>query len=187
MTAVIIACTSCATGGDSDKDKFKHKGGKVDPYVKMEVKIGSGPTGTSGTLGVPITQFSSGDNGQSCFPYTQGWKMYYVTFYFLGPNVSPLPNPNNYPNPDQVASVTVHTKDDANGTTLDTGVVILNNSNPGNKICNDDASPSWANNAKLSSATFAPTGTGKKYRTAIYFKDGTQGNLTEIKVHWSYP
>ncbi len=144
------------------------------------------PDGTSGTLGVPITQFSSGDNGQSCFPAAQGWNVYWVTFYFLGPNTTPPPV-NNYPNPDNKTSVTIDTLDTANGTTLDTGIVILDNLNPANKVCNDDATPQFASNPKLSKAIFNPTGTNKRYRAGIHYKGPPPPGLTEIKVHWSYP
>src|SRR5512145_3126601 len=80
------------------------------------------PTGSSGTLTVPITSFGSGDTSGS-FPSSQGWQKKYVTFYFLGPNVNPLPYPNTYPNPDNVNSVTISTCLLTNGPTLDTGIL----------------------------------------------------------------
>jgi hypothetical protein len=165
---------------------------KIKPPRYTELPEASEPKlipldSNSGTLTVPITQFSSGDNGQSCFPAAQGWNRYTVLFYFLGPNVNPLPNPNTYPNPNNLNSVTLDTLDTANGTNLDTGIVILNNLNPSEKVCNDDASPTYAYNPKLSQATFSPTGSGKKYRAGIHYKTSTLGSLTNIVIHWSYP
>ena len=171
----------------TDNEVYPYEGGKIDPYVKLVMQPTGGPSPSDGTLGVPITSFSSGNNGQSCFPSTQGWNEYYVTFYFLGPNVSPPPNPNNYPNPENVNSVTIETALSENGTNLDTGIVIIDNLSPTNKVCNDDATLVFTPNPKLSRVTFTPTGSGRKYRVGIFYKSATAVGLSEVKMHWSYP
>lgn len=171
----------------TDNDVYPYEGGKIDPYVKLIIPPAGGPSPSDGTLTIPIGSFSPGDNGQACFPGSQGWNKYYVTFYFLGPNVSPPPNPNNYPNPENRNSVTVETALTENGTSLDTGIVIMNNLNPTDKVCNDDATLVFTPNPKLSRVTFTPTGSGKKYRVTIFYKSATAGGLSEIKMHWSYP
>src|SRR5205807_1180461 len=74
---------------------------KPDPFPPDETAhIVIPPTGNEGYLNTAIGQFTSGDAQQSCFAFSQGWDRYYSTGYFLGPNVSPPPTPNNYPNPD---------------------------------------------------------------------------------------
>jgi len=178
---------SAKSGTITDNDVYPYEGGKIDPYVKLVMLPSGGPSPSEGTLGVPITSFSAGNNGQTCFPTDQGWNKYYVTFYFLGPNVSPPPNPNNYPNPENVNSVTVDTLLSENGSTLDTGIVIMDNLNPASKVCNDDAAPVYTPNAKLSKVTFTPTGSGRKYRVGIFYKSNTAGGLSEVKIHWTYP
>jgi hypothetical protein len=185
---MIAVCTGCkcpktSTGRTGYVGEVPANPNEPPPDVSR-INI-SDPSGNSGTLGVPITQFSSGDNGQSCFPAAQGWNLYWVTFYFLGPNATA--SPNNYPNLGNTNSVTIDTLDTANGTALDTGIVILDNLNPANKVCNDDAAPPFTNNPKLSKATFTPTGNGKKYRAGIFYKGPTPPGLTNIVVHWSYP
>jgi len=145
------------------------------------------PDGNMGTLNAPVTAFSSGSSDGNCFPTTQGWNKYYVTFYFLGPNVSPLPNPNNYPNPDNTNSITIDTMAAENGSSLDTGLLIVDNLNPNSKVCDDDASPTYTPNPKLSKVTFTPTGTNRKYRLGIFYKSSTATGITNIVIHWSYP
>ena len=156
---------------------------KIDPYATVIIDT----TGSSGTLNVPITQFQAGDGGAGCFPTSAGWTKYYVTFYFLGPNVNPLPNPNNYPNPDNLNSVTIDTEAVENGSSLDTGIIIVDNAMPVYKVCNDNASPPYTPNPKLSSARFTPTLTNHKYRAGIYYKAPAPPGMTNIVVHWSYP
>src|SRR5262245_12661400 len=117
LAGLLPAFSGCSTNTQttrstplSDTEVFPDKGGKIDPNVTAVITAHPGLTAPSeGTLGIPITSFSSGDNGQTCFPSSQGWNKYYVTFYFLGPNVNPAPNPNNYPNPENVNSITVDT------------------------------------------------------------------------------
>src|SRR6266404_4707427 len=80
------------------------------------------PDSNGGTLNALIGSFTNA-NTDGCFPTSAGWDShYFVTFYFLGPNVSPLPSPNNYPNPDNTNCVTIDTEATQNGTTLDTGI-----------------------------------------------------------------
>jgi hypothetical protein len=161
--------------------------GKVDPTVTITVRPRdpNNPSPSSGTLGVPVTSFTSGTSA-GCFPSSQGWNKYYVTFYLLGPNVSSLPNPNNYPNPDNLNSVTIDTEDPSNGTTLDTGIIIMDNLNPNSKACNDD-DPSYTANPKLSKVTFVPTGTNRKYRVGVVYKSSTAGGVNNVVINWHYP
>ena len=188
MTLLAGCCCFQKKGGCSDNDEFGYDGGKCDPQVRITIdRNDGGPTGNSGTLTIPVNSFSSGNNGQACFPSGANWDRYYVTFYLLGPNVNPPPNPNNYPNSGNLSNVTISTIDPANGTMLDTGIVIMENTNPNNKVCNDDAIPPDALNPKLSKAKFSPTVSGKKYRVTVFYKSATLGNLTSVKVNWSYP
>jgi len=193
LAGVVAALSGCQSmrpegrkTGITDNDVYPYDNGKIDPYVELVLNPPGGPSPSDGTLGIPVGLFLNGNNGQSCFPTSAGWDRYYVTFYFLGPNVSPPPNPNNYPNPENLASVTVDTLLTANGANLDTGIVILDNLNPASKVCNDNT-PSFASNTNLSSATFTPTGSGKKYRVTIFYKSSTLGGLSEVKMHWKYP
>jgi len=192
MCAVAIVSVIASAGCMTSKCKIpasaradEHKG-RVDPTVTITYDS-SDPTPSAGTLTIPVSSFTSGNGQQNCFPYANGWNRYYVTFYFLGPNVSPLPDPNNYPNPDNVNSVTVHTCDPLNGSTLDTGIVIMEDLDPTQKVCNNNASPTYAPNPKLSSATFSPTKNNTKYRATVFYKNSTVGSLQNITVRWSYP
>ena len=161
---------------------------KVDPTVTITVhpRDPMNPSPSFGTLVMPVTSFTSGTSSTGCFPSSQGWNKYYVTFYFLGPNVSPLPIPNNYPNPDNLSSVTIDTENPTNGTALDTGIIIMDNLNPNSKVCNDD-DPTYTANPKLSKATFSPTGTNRKYRVGIVYKSSTAAGVTNVLMNWHYP
>jgi hypothetical protein len=190
MTATVLVGCKCIETHKSKKHEAYYLPFPWDPCQTPpdeRDKIIIRPDATTGTLNVPVTSFSSGSSDANCFPTTQGWNKYYVTFYLLGPNVSPLPSPNNYPNPNNLNSVTLDTMAPGNGATLDTGLLIVDNLNPNSKVCDDDASPTYTPNPKLSKVTFTPTGTNHKYRAGIFYKSGTATGLTNIVVHWSYP
>ena len=98
-------------------------------------------SGSSGSLPVDIGSFSSGNNGQTCFSSADGWDKYYpLPGYLLGPGVTP-PNNNPYPNPANLANVTIDTCDPLNGTTLETGVVIMYEFNPAGRSARAIAPP----------------------------------------------
>src|SRR3954470_25009877 len=77
---------------------------KCPPKKAHAAATGDGePGNTSGNSGslppIALTTFSTGNNGQGCFPTSAGWDRYYVLpGYLLGPNVTPQPTPNPYPN-----------------------------------------------------------------------------------------
>jgi hypothetical protein len=194
MAGVALSLAGCkcpckkAKGSDSGEITWDpNEGGKVDPTVTITVRPRdpNNPSPSYGTLAVPVTSFTSASS-TGCFPSSQGWNKYYVSFYFLGPNVSPLPIPNNYPNPDNLSSVTIDTEDPSNGTALDTGILIVDNLNPNSKVCNDD-DPTYTANPKLSKATFNPTGTNRKYRVGIFYKSSTAAGVNTVLINWHYP
>lgn len=178
------------TASTARKDKKKHKDNDDDdddddgvPPPPTEP-----PAGSSGTLGVKVTSFLSGNGGQDCFPTSQGWDRYYSTGLFLGPFVSPLPNPNPFPNTGNVASVTIDTLHSSNGTALATGIVINRDLAPQDKKCATNVgSIIYPPNPNLSKLTFAPTQTNKKYRVTIFYKSSTAGGLTNVFSNWAYP
>ena len=185
LAAVVLTANGCKSPAKQAGDNF----GKKDPTVTIVVnpRAANDPTGTSGTLGIPVTSATSGNGQQNCFPFAQGWNRFYVTFYFLGPDVNPLPTPNSYPNPDNLNSFTIDTRDAANGTTLNTGIVVINDANPTQKWCNDDAVPPFSSNPKLSRLTVTPTTPGARYRVTVFYKNSTAAGLTNLVVRWSYP
>jgi hypothetical protein len=75
----------------------------------------------------------------------------------------------------------------ANGTTLNTGIVVFDDADPSQKWCNDDAVPQFANNPKLSRRTVTPTVPGSRYRVGVFYKNSTAAGLTNLVVRWSYP
>jgi hypothetical protein len=194
MAGLALSLAGCkcpckkAKGTDSGEITWDpNEDAKVDPTVTITIhpRDPNNPSPSYGTLAVPVTSFTSGSS-TGCFPSSQGWNKYYVSFYFLGPNVSPLPINNNYPNPDNLSSVTIDTEDASNGTALDTGILIVDNLNPNSKVCNDD-DPTYTANPKLSKATFNPTGTNRKYRVGIFYKGSTAAGVNTVLINWHYP
>jgi len=159
--------------GDGKKDK--------DPKPRKP----DGPSGTSGTLGLQVLSFRT--NGTTsindCFPTSQGWDRYYSTQYFGGPFTKNI----QFPNIENVSSVTVDTIHSSNGTTLATGIVIYKSVAPNIKVCATNAGTISPNNPNLSKATFAPTQTNTLYRTTIFYKSSTAGGLSNIFFNFSYP
>jgi hypothetical protein len=143
-------------------------------------------TGASGTLGVRVTSFNSGNANNDCFPYKQGWDRYYTTQYFRGPFTMNLSNA--FPNNDNVASVTIDTLHSSNGMELVTGIVISEDGAPTNRVCATNVgSIVYSPNPNLSKASFAPTQTNTLYRLTIFYKSSTAGSLDNVFFNWAYP
>lgn len=142
-------------------------------------------TGNAGALTVGVSSFQNGGSG-TCFPNPPWDKNFPITAgWFLGPNVPP-PTPNPFPNNNNVATVTLSTCDPANGTTLQTGIVIVESLNPlKDKVCATNT-PFCTDNSALT-INQRPMASGKKYKATVVYKSATVGNLQSIKVNWSYP
>ncbi len=151
--------------------------------------------GNSGTLTVPIGLFTNGYGGATCFPLAQGWDRYYRVpdlFHRLasGPG---LPTPDTYPNPGNLPRLEVDTCDTLNGPTLKTGIVILNDFLPTDKLCASNApacSPPLLN-LSLTTATHTmklttPPQTMARYKVTVFYKSTTVGALGNITVHLNY-
>ncbi len=140
-------------------------------------------SGNFGSLNPDVTSFINGNNGQGCFPTSDGWDKYYpLPGYFLGPNTTP-PTPNPYPNSGNNSFITIDTCAPENGTTLETGVVIMYEFNPADKVC--ASTSSCVDSSKLTICTRSMA-TGKRYRAAVFYKSATLGGLQKIKINWSY-
>jgi len=143
------------------------------------------PSGNSGPLPVPIGLFGSGNNGATCFPTSDGWdKFYSVPFFFVGPGVTP--DSNCYTNSQQASQVTVFTCGDTNGTTLETGILIVEQFHPStDKVCATNT-PACPTSPRLTINQRA-IATGKKYRATVFYKSRTLGSITNVTVFWTYP
>lgn len=166
------------------------KKGNAVLYVAAAVVVvglGAGCVATSGTLPVLLTGFTGGNPGTSpdCFPASAGWNAYYVTGFFYGP-YSSEPAGAPFPNALDKPHLTIDTLATANGTTLDTGILIARDAMPTQKVCNDNAEPVFTANPNLSSATFSNLVSTKKYRITIFYKTSTAGGLTTITMNWAY-
>jgi len=145
----------------------------------------SDPTGNGGSLTIGTSSFSSG--GATCFPNPPWDKKYPITSgNFVGPsspgNTTP-PFPNTFQNP----TVTIDTCDPANGTTLETGIVIVETLHPlTDKVCATNAGPACSVSPLLTINQRSVTGS-KKYKATVVYKSGTAGGLQNITVNWHYP
>jgi hypothetical protein len=142
--------------------------------------------GNNGSLSVGISSFLNGNNGQSCFPSTQGWDKYFVipNCYLCGANVSQ----QCFANTTRVNNCIVSTCDQANVVTgagpLQTGIVIQYEFDPSDKVCATN-SPTCTASSTLTTCTRA-MGPSKRYRATIHYKSGTATGLSSIKVNWNY-
>lgn len=143
------------------------------------------PVGNSGTLTIGTSSFSSA--AATCFPNPPWDRSFPITDgNFVGPTAPGNATPP-FPNTDKLTTVTLSTCDTANGTTLETGIVIVRTTNPlGDKVC-------VANNCTLNppaplltSNQRSITGSNK-YKATIVYKSGTATGLNFITVKWSYP
>jgi len=149
------------------------------------------PTGNGGSLTVGISSFYGGNGGQTCFPNPPWDKYRPIIGYFLAPNYPPpLPTPN-FPNVENQPTVTIKTCNDSNanstvGTTLQTGIVIVNDANPnGDKVCATN-NCSATNFLTIDIRSLTPG--NNKYRATVFYKSGTKpAGLTNVTVDWHYP
>ena len=137
-----------------------------------------------GCLGVPIGQFSSGNNTVCGAPSFDRYKVY---FPFYGPNASP--QSGTFQNTSGSANLDLTTCTNVNGTTMDTAIKLQGNwSGTPEIVCNNDAS--CTNNSLLSfcTASLSPNSgsNSNSYRATIYFKSGTLGNNTNVTFQWYY-
>ena len=171
MAAGFTGCKCCQT---------KH--GPADNSGVIEV---INPDGNSGSLTIGLTAFLGNGGAQQCFPTSKGWDKYYpMPKFFLGPNT--LPDANCYTNASNIPSVTVKTCDPANGTTLETGIVIQNSINPnGDKTCATNTASCIP--STMLTIDSRSTANNTKYKATIFYKSSTLGSLTNVTVNWSYP
>lgn len=142
------------------------------------------PAPSAGTINILPGSLVNNSSTTGCFPSSSGWDKYYATGWFLGPGGTATPN--NYPNAESKSNITIDTLSAANGTGLDTGILINYEFNPNDKVCNDDVGSSiWPGNSKLSKAT-KPMNSKLRYRLTVFFKSSTIGSLTNIVVNWKY-
>ena len=159
----------------------QHKQGSTDNAGAIEI---INPFGNSGTIIIAANIFQGNSGSQQCFPTGQGWDKYYpMPKFFLGPNTTP--DANSYTNAANIPSVTVQTCDPADGTTLETGIVIQNAFSPNDKVCATN-SAACIPSTKLTKDTRS-TANSTKYKATIFYKSSTLGSLTNVTVNWSYP
>ncbi len=137
-----------------------------------------------GCLGVPIGQFSSGDN-MVCG--ASGFDRYKVYFPFYGPNAAS--QTGIFQNTSGSANLDLTTCTNVNGTTMDTAIKLQGNwSGTPQIVCNNDST--CTNNSLLSFCTTSlSTNSGSisnSYRATIYFKSATLGNNTNVTFQWYY-
>jgi hypothetical protein len=157
------------------------KGGESAPvHVSVFQEATTNPT--IGAVSYPLGAFGTPPPGGNviCGKTFDKWKAFEP---FDGPNVSPA-SPS-YPNPNNHTKLTIDTCASGNGPTLDTGIQIVGNWAPPPTWCNDNATCSGLSNPLLSSRTITMQ-SGKTYRVGIYWKSGTQGNITTVTFNYTY-
>jgi hypothetical protein len=168
-------------GGNAASENADVIGSETDP-PKAPPEAGD-PTGNSGTLTVGHGSITTADN-HACFP-NPPWDIYHpiVGYFYRG---TPVPNPNRYPNPAGAnTTVTVKTCDAANGTTLQTGIVIFDDLSPSNKKCVTNSTT--CTESSLLTTNKRNMTAGHWYRAVVYSKASTTNGLQAITVKWSYP
>jgi hypothetical protein len=138
----------------------------------------------AGSINVPIGLLQTGNNSQGCFQNPPWDRFYIVVTNFPGPNTTP--DAFSFTNVDNSSLVTVKTCNPANGTTLETGIVIFQQFNTNEKQCVTN-SLSCLDNPNLTINQFLMTNVTKKYRAVVHYKSSTLGSLTAIQVDYSYP
>ncbi len=159
-------------------------GGRIaPPAVTKTTPILEVPTSVSGPLPVLVSQLGNGNNGQACFPNPPWDRYYLVPKYLIGP--SNTPDANCYTNSPQSPLGTIKTCDPANGTNLETGIVIFEATHPyTDQVCAMNSDCPVSTNLTINQRTLA---NNKRYRAVILYKSSTLGSLTSITNWWSYP
>src|SRR6266566_875590 len=137
-----------------------------------------------GSLGIPIGQFTSGNN-TVCGG--TGFDRYKVYFPFYGPNAAN--QTGLFVNNSSSANLDVTTCTNVNGA-IDTAIRIQENWAPmTTKDCNDDDTNcvvySKLSTAKATNLSTNST-TNNTYRTTIYFNNATLGTNTSVTFRWYY-
>jgi hypothetical protein len=172
----------CGAPSTPPKDPDERDDGVIIPNPQRR-----GPTVVSGALSVPLSWFTPGDGGYEHFPASQGWDRYYVIITnFLGTSV--VPDKYSFTNivPKQ-PTFTVTTCNPHNGTSLVTGILTFQTSDPtATVIARTNAGLACPNNNNLSiiTRTMLPT---KKYRAIVFYKSSTLGTNQTVRADFSYP
>ena len=178
----LIGCIQIKVIVNSPKPQVSAEGKPKEPPPPPI--IGGPPTTVFGSINVPITSLQTGNNGQTCFPNPPWDKYYIVVTNFPGPNTTP--DASSFANTENSSLVTVKTCNPANGSTLETGIVIYEQFHPStDKQCVTN-SPACADSANLTINQRSIV-SGKKYRAVVHYKSATLGALTSVEVDYSYP
>jgi hypothetical protein len=137
-----------------------------------------------GVLGVPIGQFTIGNNTLYCSG--KSFDSYVVEYPFYGPSgnsqLPPFANTSSSTNLDISTCLT------GNGPSLDTGILVTQDgTSPPTKVaCSDDAGASCGGNSGLSMVTVRGLKTGGVYRSTIYYRQSSLEGLTSVSFLWYY-
>jgi hypothetical protein len=148
------------------------------------------PTGNSGTLTVGVGLFGSNSGSESCFPTAQGWDRSFLIpgLFHRFASGAGLPGSDTYPNPSNLATLQIDTCDPSNGTVLQTGIAVLDDFFPTDKLCATTSTCGVSSLLTINSRTMNPRTSPAmaRYKATVFYKNATSGGISTITVHWAY-